>query len=312
MQRSIFSLIFWVLFTPHLLETSAHSAPCCGGSSAIPTLITGDDRAQLQVSISHGSIIGDAPSSGLPVFRSASDSETINVLNLAGAYRVLDRGQIGLGVPVISRSLENPETSASASGAGDLLFDFAYEVIPDFTYSEWRPKGFAFVQLTTPTGPSTYDSSSPYQIDSRGRGFYTLGLGMAFIKNFSNVDLTLTFEGHRSFSRTVASASGVTLELIPSFGGSMMAGMGWSPGGGDFRIGMSLSPIYEGRIETSGAIHSTSDPQIAWNTSLQAGYLLGDEWSTGLNYSDQTLMGPAQNVSLSRSITLSLQHRWPL
>ncbi len=312
MQRLKSSLILALLFTAAVIGRSALSAPCCGGSSAIPTLITGDDRAQFQVSVSHGSIIGDAPSSGLPVFRSPNDSESLNVLNLAGAYRLFDRAQIGVGIPLISRSLENPETSASSSGTGDLLFDFAYEIIPDFTYSEWRPKGFAFVQLTTPTGPSTYDSSAPYQIDTRGRGFYTLGIGMAFLKTISDFDLTLTFEGHRSFSRTVTSPSGAALDLIPSFGGSLMAGLGWSPGGGSFRIGTSLSPIYEGRIETLGAIQSISDSQIAWNTSLQAGYLLNDEWSTGLNYTDQTLMGPAQNVSLSRSIALSLQHRWPL
>ena len=240
------------------------------------------------------------------------DHESITVLNLAGAYRISDRFQAGVGVPFISRNLDSPGTQASATGTGDLLVDAAYEIIPDLTYSEWRPKGFAFVQITLPTGPSTYDSKDPLQIDTRGRGFYTLGLGAAFLKTFSTIDITLTLEGHRSLGRTVTAPGGGPLELNPSFGGSALAGIGWSPGNGSLRIGASLSPIYEGRIEVTGTVNSLSDPQLAWNTSLQAGYLLSDEWSTGLSYTDQTLMGPAQNVSLSRSVALSVQHRWPL
>ena len=301
----IFALI--ALHSPH-----AFSAPCCGGSSAIPTLITGDDRAQLQASISHGSIIGDAPSAGIPVFRASSDREGLDVFNLAGAYRLFDRGQIGLGVPVISRSRNTPNAQANAAGIGDLILDFAYEAIPDFDYSVWRPKGFVFVQMTLPTSASTYDSVVPFQIDARGRGFYTLGLGAAFLKTISNWDFILSLELHRSLRRTVTAQDGSNLFLVPNFGGTAMVGAGYSPGGGNLRFGISLAPIYEGSIDVYGAIDSTSDPQFSWSTSFQCGYLITDEWSAGASYIDQTLMGPASNVSLSRSVLLSVQRRWPL
>ena len=291
---------------------SAFGAPCCGGSSAIPTLITGDDRAQVQASISHGSIIGDAPNQGIPVFRSSTDSENLDVFNLAGAYRITDRTQAGLGVPIVSRSRQTSTAETSASGLGDVIVDFAYEALPDFTYSEWRPKGLVFLQATLPTGPSTYDSTLPFQIDARGRGFFTLGAGCAFLKTLSNWDFIFNLEVHRSFKRSITSQDGSGLTLIPSFGGTAMLGAGYSPGGGSFRIGATLAPIYEGAMEVTGGIQSTSDPQLSWGTSIQAGYLIAEEWSAALNYTDQTLLGPAQNVSLSRSFALSIQRRWPL
>ncbi len=257
-------------------------------------------------------IIGDAPATGLPVFRAADDDESLSVLNVSGAYRIFDRGQIGASIPIVSRAIDTPEIYTTASGPGDVLFDFAYEVMPDYTYSRFRPKGFAFLQVTLPTGPSTYDSIEPFQIDSRGRGFTTIGAGMVFVKAISDFDFILTFEAHRSLPRSVVTEAGANLEVVPSFGGTALVGAGWSPGGGSFRFGASLSPVFEGSMETTGDIRSVSEPQLAWNTSIQAGYMLSDEWSLGLAYTDQTLMGPAQNVSLSRSVALSVQHRWPL
>ncbi len=301
-----------ILFLFLLSAPIAQSAPCCGGSSAIPTLITGDDRAQIQASLSHGSMIGDAPSSGIPVFRASDDREGLDVFNLAGAYRIFDRGQVGFGIPLISRNRNTPSATAGAAGIGDLIFDFAYEAIPDFDYSEWRPKGFVFLQMTLPTSASTYDSIEPFQIDARGRGFYTLGLGAAFLKTISNWDFLFTFELHRSLKRTLTAQDGSTLSLVPQFGGTAMLGAGYSPGGGNLRFGASLAPIFEGPIDVYGAIDSISDSQLSWSTSFQVGYLLSDEWSAGATYTDQTLMGPASNVGLSRSILLSIQHRWPL
>ena len=291
---------------------AALGAPCCGGSSAIPTLITGDDRAQVQASLSHGSIIGDAPAHGIPVFRSGADSEDLNVFNLAGAYRITDRTQVGLGIPIVARSRQTPTVETSASGLGDVILDLAYEALPDFTYSEWRPKGLVFLQATLPTGPSTYDSTLPFQIDARGRGFFTIGAGCAFLKNLANWDFLFNLEVHRSFRRTVTSQDGGSLTLSPSFGGTAMLGAGYSPSGGRFRIGAGLSPIYEGAMDVSGGIQSTSEPQLSWGVSVQAGYLISDNWSATLAYTDQTLLGPAQNVSLSRSVAISLQRRWPL
>ena len=91
---------------------------------------------------------------------------------------------------------------------------------------------------------------------------------------------------------------------------SAMATLGWSPGAGPFRLGVSVAPQYLGELETSGAIQSTSSPQMSWEAGAQAAYLFAEGWAAGVAYTDQTLLGGARNAALYRGVTVSLQRRW--
>lgn len=295
-----------------LLGTNAHAAPCCGGASSLPSLITGDDRAQLSSSVASGHVVGDAPSQGTPIFRTSEDTEESLTLALAGAYRVADRVQIGAELPMIRRVRRTERLSAESSGVGDIRLDGAYEFLPEWTYSEWKPHGFVFSQITLPTSPSAYDSNKPFMIDSRGRGFLTTAIGVVLLKNISIWDLMLSTEIHKSYSRSVQDIDGANLEVDPSLGGSALLGLGYSPGGGNWRIGTSISPVYEGPITSTGETQTVSTSQLLWNTTISVGYAVSSDLSSGLSYSDQTLFGPAQNVTLSRTVSFNLQKRWEL
>jgi hypothetical protein len=288
-------------------------APCCGGASSIPTLMTGDDRAQFSAIVSQGSVVGDAPAHGVPVFRKDSDSEITQTVLLSGSYLISDLWQWGAGLPIVRRSRDTGGGQAAATGLGDVTTNVAFEFLPERSYSLWRPKGYVFFQMTLPTSPSVYDAHESYQVDARGRGFFALALGTAFIKTIDGFDLLASLEGHRSFSRTLENSDGSELRLSPGFGGSMILGGGYSPGGGAFRIGASVSPVYEDAIHSNEEVAgSEPESKLVWNTSLQLGYAIQDEWSTSLTYTDQTLIGPAKNVTLSRTVTFIAQKRWAL
>lgn len=278
----------------------------------MPALLTGDDRAQMSLAVSQGSVIGDAPDQGAPVFRAPSDSELTQIMQLNGAYLVADRLQLGAGIPLERRSREIDSSTTSAQGLGDIALDIAYELIPEWSYSRWRPHGFVFFQTTLPTGPSVYEASSPYLLDARGRGFLSLATGAVLTKSFGDWDFLLSAEGHRSFSRNVQTPDGSSLGLSPGWGGSAVAGAGFSPSGTPFRIGVSLSPIFEQGISAAGEVNAVSDSQLVWNTSAQLSYAIEADWSASIVYTDQTLVGPAHNVSLSRTLSASLQKRWTL
>ena len=313
MRRSRFNGSSWLIAVLILAPRLVAAAPCCGGGSAIPSLISGDDLAQLGASVSHGSVIGDAPAQGIPVFRADGDLEQTQTLQLDGAYRFLDRYQAGLSLPLIRRYRQFASgTQNSSTGFGDARLDVAYEVLPEWGYSAWKPHGFLFLEGTVPLGPSIYDAQDSLLVDARSRGFYSLGLGTAFFKAVRHFDFAFSFEAHRSFSKTVQAADSSSMIVTPGWGWSSMIGAGWSPEGGRFRVGMSLSPVYEGAIQTEGEVNSISDSQLVWNTGVQVGYQFRSDWSASLNYTDQTLMGPAKNVNLSRTVSLFVQKRWEL
>lgn len=312
-----FSAVAFATATTCFGMSVARAAPCCSGSSSIPAIITGDDRAQLSASLSHGTVIGDAPSEGLPVFRSELDSETTQTYRLDGAILLTDRLQAGAGLPILSRSVDRPGTEASKSGLGDIDLDLAYEVLPEWSYSDWKPRGHAFIGLTVPTGRSIYESVEPGLVDATGKGFYRIQTGGILIKRFSIWDATLLGEIHRSLPRTFAptSVNPDTVRVDAGFGGSLAFGVGASPGGGNLRLGFRVQPNWNsGKSITTVGTTTESDRIQTVDTVLESSYLLsesdGGTWTVYGSYDDQTLLGPARNATLTRTLALGVQHRW--
>jgi hypothetical protein len=296
------------------LTSPARAAPCCGGSSTAPTILTGDDRAQFSASLAQSQIIGDVPAGGLPIFRADGDTEQAQTLRVEGAYLLSDRWQIGASVPYTRRSRSTPDLSSSSNGFGDLGLSGAYEILPEWEYSVWKPRGFVFVQTLIPTGGSIYESSfdatDPWGLDARGRGFYALGAGGVLLKSWGDWDVSLVGEVHRSFARTFSTSDG-DLNLRPGWGGTASLAGGYSLTRIPVRFGVALSPAYEGSISASGVDgDSVSDSQLVWNASAQVGWMFGHDATLSAVYTDQTLLGPASNVSLSRTLALYFQKRW--
>jgi hypothetical protein len=311
-MKALLALLF---ATAVLLASDARAASCCGVASAAPTLITGDDLGQVSVSVAQSQIVGDAPATGLPVFRANGDDEQAQTLRIEGAFLVADRWQLGASIPVTRRSRETARMNSSASGIGDIGLSAAYEILPEWDYSPWKPRGFVFTQLTIPTGGSAYDasltSSQPWGMDARGRGFYSGGAGALFVKSWSSWDALLIAETHRSFTKTFTDpGTNEPLKLTPGWGGSLGLGAGYSPGRLPIRFGLLVSPAHEGGTLAEGSIDSHSSSQLVWNTSLLAAWMPTRQSSVSAIYTDQTLVGPASNVALNRTFAVLLQKRW--
>jgi hypothetical protein len=288
----------------------AFAAACCGGASAAPTLLTGDDRAQLSASLSLAQVIGDTSPAGISVFRADGDHERTETLRLDGALLLTDRWQAGASLPLVRRThATSLLPGESASGLGDVSLSGAYEILPEWEYSAWRPRGFAFAQLVLPTGPANYDQTL---VETRGRGFYSLGAGVMLIKSWGGWDSSLMVEAHRELARTFADAAIGEQEVRPGWSGSVALGAGYSPARLPLRIGVALSPVYVSKMDilVDGLPDKPTAPQLVWNTSAQLAWMATRSSSLSAAYTDQTLMGPARNVALSRTIALLYQQRW--
>lgn len=293
------------------LATPALAAPCCGGNSAAPAIIAGDDQAQMTASLTRGSVIGDAPGEGLPVFRADDDSETSWTYRVDGAVLLSDRFQAGASLPVASRAIRKGESSASSTRIGDVRLNLAYEALPEWSYSAWKPRGFAFAQLTLPTGTSIHDSRERFAVDATGRGFYSVAAGALLQKRWSSWDAYVIPEAHYSFERSFGERGFGSSEIAPGWGGSVAVGAGIAPVSDQLRFGIRVQPVFNQamsiRNETGG---SRSTGQRSVDASLELTYLAADSWSVFATYTDQTLIGPAVNSTLSRTVSMAVQHRW--
>lgn len=301
---------FWIFFFINAMTSQAQAAPCCSSTSAAPALITGDDRIQLGWVSATSHVVADAPIEGLPTFRNGTLSESTESHRLDAAFVFTDRLQAGSQIGIVNRKIRTPGHSSNATHLGDAKFNLGYEFLPEWNYSYWRPKGLGFLQVTAPSGRTIYDARDPLQSDATSTGFYRLSAGALFTKKWSLWDAYFLSEVHRGWSRSFSSIN-ETIRVTPGWGASWSMGWGLSPGGGNLRIGLRVQPTWEQSKKISTATSELrSHSQKAIDTSIEFAYLVQEEWSILSAYTDQTLLGPAKNVALSRSFSVGLQKRW--
>lgn len=290
---------FLILSAP----ASAFAAACCGGGFALPALITGDSKAQLTTSYSYSKIDTDVFADGIWQKRATEDGTAI--YKIEGAHIFADRFQAGITLPIYNRSVSGLQ-GGSSTGLGDVTGQLGFEFLPEWNYSSWRPHGIGFISMTFPTGKSVYESETG--LDSRGRGFFALGIGSTFTKTWVRWDANATFEVHKSFEKSLSNSQN-TGTIRPGFGNSASIGAGYNIG--DLRLGSSLSWYYEDPIHVRGTITSTGTEQRYAAATIMANYLFSDSWAGAVSYSDQTLIGEPINASLAKTVQVSLQKLWP-
>ncbi len=294
-----------IKFLPFLLLSKAFAAPCCSGASQIPFLITTDDQAMLSTSFIQGSVLADA-FHGLVRKRTSKQQESLQTVLLQGAIKTTDRSQVALQLPLTSRQRSLDSKAYSAQGLGDLRFIGAYEILPEWAYSVWKPKGFSFIQLTMPTAPSIYDAKKTMRIDARGKGFWGFSLGTAFLKTVASFDFVFLMELHSALPRMYK-----TRRLEPGLGYSGLIGAGYSPRFlPRLRLGIAAAPSSDGGVRLDSV---TMLPKKVWTLTVAAAYALPSDLSIILSFADQTFFpNGAQNVELSRTLALTIQNRFPL
>jgi hypothetical protein len=294
-------LLFLVGVSLQLCSSLANAAACCGGGLPVPALILGDERANFSSSVTLSEIRTDVSANG--IWKDRDRKENAETLRLNAAHIFKDRYQYGASLPILRRERVNNDT-----GLGDVALNAGYEFLTDWDYHPIRPKGVGFLQLVLPTGKSIQEADTLDQVDSRGRGFWALGVGSAFTKVRGKFDAIALFDVHRSFNKNGASSSAGKIDLKPGWGGTASAGAGYTLG--DFRLGGAASWIYEDAVEVSGAVESRGDV-VRWAVAtLSAVYSPNDDWTASFSYSDQTWLGSPTNTALARSVQFNVQKRW--
>jgi hypothetical protein len=278
----------------------AHAAACCGGGFAAPALLVGDDAAQITAAYSYTEIVQDVGTDSF--WRPRSVTEASHTLKIEGAQLLSDQWQAGLSVPVVRRSRGN----SSSAGLGDIAGTVGYEYLPDWDYNPYRPRGLGFFQLTFPTGRSINEANTTYQLDSRGRGFWALGLGTILTKAWGRWDAFTDFDIHRSFRKEFVNAQAAAI-LHPGWGGNASLGAGFNLT--NWRFGLALSYAYEDPISASGSVNSVGAFQRYSTANVSVTYLTGP-WAVIASYADQTLFGSPINTSLGRGLTITVQKKW--
>jgi hypothetical protein len=284
-----------------LLTTSnSYSASCCGGGGSMPNIITGDNKAQISATVSNAAYTHHADENGKIESRYNDNKEVSETISISSAYLISELSQIGITVPFKYNTHKTNSTAEKSKGLGDLRFQYAYEFLPEYSFSYWKPRGFLFIEQFIPTSKSTYTATKPLRTDSMGKGFFTTAIGFSFNKVISYYDYNFLGEYHYSFEREFDD-----IKVSPKGGASTMISLGLTPYLGSFRFGTSLLYSNEFSTKVEGGLISKSSNRYFYELGLTMSYFIND-YSIGLNYSDQTFLGTASNTSLSKSLAITL------
>lgn len=305
-MKFLYSIFIYFIF----LEATGSAAPCCARNSATPTLIVGDSLSQINVGYALGNVVAEVNDEGIPLFKPLDTSEVTSTYRIDGATLLSDRFQMGASFNLVSHGVSRPNIAESTTGLGDSRISAGYELVTNWNYNDWFPQTYVFSVFTLPTGKSVYEAENSTLSDITGNGFYSLGFGSLFIKQWSKWDLFFIGELHGSLPRTFH-AHGQEVRVIPGFGGSFGLGAGYSPGDGTIRIGFRVQPRYDqGRAVPAYDQGIEPSPIVVCDTGFDFSYLITDKNSLLVSYTDQTLLGSPNNSNLSRVFSLNFQHRW--
>lgn len=291
-----------------LFSHAVFAASCCGGGSSFPGLITTDSKAQLSLSSTYLNEVGKAKQRDQYVYYNEDKKRESLQSLLSASYMTSEFSQLSLNLSYVQRQYEQGDYNEKSHNLGDSEISFAYEFFPEKEYSWWKPRGFIFLSLTLPTGKTNYQSSELLYSDVSGKSQWALAIGGAFTKVNGPFDFQGSFKVAHRFKESFSKVKVAGSEFL-----STLLSVGYSPRKSSFRFGASHIYFFETkRSVINGPKETETFDEYYHELALSSHYMLSDEFSTGIIFADQTLIGPVQNTSLSRKITIQILKRWSL
>jgi hypothetical protein len=285
------------------VKLSANS--CCGQSPASFTVLNLEQRLSLNLGFAYLRSMGRALHSDEFLIWDGKTRE-IRSLNLNLASSLASRHQVFLNSSLMQGYYAESNMTQTSNHLSDTLIGYNFELLPEYSYSRWRPLIYVSALINLPSGQSSFE---PIRLgeggDVTGHNQWGGGVGLTLRKVY--FPLTLTFQARtlylfaKSFpSVQVSGFYDSSLALLANYDTSI-----WNL---SLNTGLTLTHLSQRRVEPAG---ETSD--VGQNTTVLLGFQrpLTEQWVVGLNYSDQTLLGPARGgLVLNRGINLNFNYNY--
>lgn len=300
MARSIVILVLFLFSQPSL------SSSCCGQSPASFTILSLHQTLSLSLGYSLINSQGRVFDNSEEFFLwDDNKKRQISSTNLSIASTISDRHQLFINTSYMEATFRSPLEDGASQNFSDTLIGYNFEVLPEYTYSPWKPIIYLSAFLNIPTGKSIYDKSTLSEgADVTGHNQWGSGLGISLRKNFFPVTLTLQGKVMRLFPKSFHNSR------VTSFYDSSISLLGnYNLSFWDLSLngGLTSSFLSQRKLQPSETVSGTSRV-----TTLTGGLQrpLNESLSLSLAYSDQTLLGDQKNVILNKTYNLTLNYNY--
>lgn len=278
---------------------------CCGQSPTSYTVLYQRQKTMLSVGYSSIETQGRVFSNQDFFVWPDNKRRQVDVYQFQGAFTLTEWSQMFWSTGLLSSSFEQGLGTERSQHLSDTQMGFTYELLPEYSYSPWKPVLYASVFINAPTGRSIYAPGGMSEgADVTGHDQWGAGVGLTVRKVIHPVALVVQTKALRLFEETF---SGTT---VSGFYDLSMGGFAtynlpfWGLSG---TLGWTWNQLSSRRISVSPV--PSGDSQVGTlSVSLQKAF--SDETSVALSYADQSLLGKAQNTLLNQTITLNLNYNF--
>lgn len=288
-----------------LVTLPAFSNSCCGQNPSSFVVLSQGQTLSLVTALSlvkaEGRVYEDP--NAFHIWKNKKRDVQAWQINGAGTFN--ERHQWFVNSSVLQGTYSDSVSSGTSTNLSDTLLGYSFEILPEYSFSRWKPIVFISALVNAPTGHSIYDRSQLSEgTDVSGHNQWGTGLGVTVRKVYFPFSVTLQGKSMKVFGKQFESvrvsdfydsSAGVLVNYLTPF---------WHI---STNFGLTFNHLSSRRIAPAD-ISSGSSQNTTTLVGLQRG--IGEAWNVGMNYSDQTLLGPARNSILNRTVNFTVNFNY--
>jgi hypothetical protein len=281
------------------------ASSCCGQSGGSFPVSYLKQKLSLNMALSRSESLGRVRA-GSNQFVTFSDDKKLlkESLGFDAVYSLTDRSQMFTKASFFRNSYSSAVLNQQQTDLSDLVIGYTYEVLPEYTYSKWKPVVYLSTLLNLPTGRSVHDPNGLAEgADVTGYDQWGLGAGLTFRKVWFPFRAIVQLKSLALFRDDLSGvevsnfwehSAGLTLSYsVPNFYDvNLTSGLTWQ----------SLQGRSVDKIRTADSEF------VSFNFSIIKP--LNDSFVLSVNYVDQTLLGTPENSLLNRAFSTNINYNF--
>lgn len=298
--------IFSCFILAFLFSLAAQANSCCGQNPASFLVLSSEQKLNLNMDYSFADSQGRVANDGSYTLWK-SKKRTLQSMHWDIASSLYSRLQLFVSTALIRGTYADSLGQDSSQHWSDTQIGTTYEVLPEYSFSWWKPRVFFSAIANLPTGHSIYDKNNLSEgADVTGHNQWGVGGGLTLKKVYFPLSVTLQLKSIKIFSRRFD-----RIEVGDFYDNSLAFMLQYATPFQDLGInldaGITMSQLTARKIEPADVTTG-----VTQSVTLLMGFqkVITDEWNVGFHYADQTWMGPARNTVLNQTYTMGLNFNY--
>lgn len=282
----------------------SHGNSCCGQTPSSFPLLHQHEALWVSSSFSQSQALGRVynDSNAFYIWDS-SKKRTLSNLQFSIGRVFEERHQFFLTSSLIRGQWQDTFGQSTSHHFSDTQVGYSYEILPEYTYSPWKPVIFLSAILNIPTGKSIYDGSSLSEgTDVTGFNQWGAGAGLTARKVLFPFTLLTQVRWLRLLPKQFPVGE---VSTFNDFSTSAFATYSLREWGVNVTGGLSWSYLSSRTVQN---LNIQSQPAEVSSVILSLQKVLSEQYSVGIAYSDQSLVGRPRNTLINQTYSVNINY----